>query len=406
MDGSTAWLCAAVRWRPWATRSSPALCFAHREWRRTPSNSPSRGAHRRNLRAHTPAAERAGGCGWAGIRMQQAAARGRGARAHHSRHHLRLRHPGIRGTPPQRAATVVSVSHPRRAMPTLLIAAAVDARPCPRLANSILGHEAVGIVSRSARPGIQPGERVSFAIIDCCHGNQCARCRSGLPQKCTNLVKVRTIACRLSLSCADPLSTPQYGHRQWSAGALDGCYATHILLRPGTHIVRVPSGIPDACLAPANCALATMVCVRRTAAAHAPRSRSVLILGAGLLGLYGAVLFRSAGFDRVFVSDVSPARLDRVKSFGATPVESSALATALADPVDVLVEVCGSAEAFTKAIPFVRVGGLAVLAGMVHGNTSLPLTGEGIIRSCITITGAKEGMLTVARPCGSHAYTL
>ena len=39
----------------------------------------------------------------------------------------------------------------------------------------------------------------------------------------------------------------------------NGCYASHIVIRKGTHIVKVPDNIPDKLAAPINCALGTMV---------------------------------------------------------------------------------------------------------------------------------------------------
>ena len=39
----------------------------------------------------------------------------------------------------------------------------------------------------------------------------------------------------------------------------NGCYATHIVVRKGTHVVKVPENIPNNLAAPINCALGTMV---------------------------------------------------------------------------------------------------------------------------------------------------
>ena len=39
----------------------------------------------------------------------------------------------------------------------------------------------------------------------------------------------------------------------------NGCYATHIVVRKGTHVVKVPENIPNNLAAPVNCALGTMV---------------------------------------------------------------------------------------------------------------------------------------------------
>ena len=39
----------------------------------------------------------------------------------------------------------------------------------------------------------------------------------------------------------------------------NGCFASHIVLRPGTAVFPIPAGVSDQAAAPINCALATMV---------------------------------------------------------------------------------------------------------------------------------------------------
>ena len=111
--------------------------------------------------------------------------------------------------------------------------------------------------------------------------------RLGPQQKCEQLTKV--------------------GHVQYEAGTVPrGCYSSHILLGPGTALVRLPPALTTELATPVNCALATMVAARRVAR-HAldiertvnmetREQRSVIIYGAGLLGLYGCALFKEDGF--------------------------------------------------------------------------------------------------------------
>ena len=97
------------------------------------------------------------------------------------------------------------------------------------------------------------------------------------------------------------------GHVQYEPGTVPrGCYSSHILLGPGTALVSLPPVLDTELATPVNCALATMVAARRVAR-HAldiertvnmePRQqRSVIIYGAGLLGLYGCALFKEDGY--------------------------------------------------------------------------------------------------------------
>lgn len=237
----------------------------------------------------------------------------------------------------------------------------------------VLGHEAVGRVVDSARDGIEIGQRVTWSIADSC--GSCSACTEWqVPQKCAALFK--------------------YGHAALSDGSgLNGCYASHILLRPGTHACAVPDELADEIVAPANCALATVV----NALAELPSTcRSAVIQGSGLLGIYGCSLLRERGVDRVYCADIDPARLELVAEFGGIPVDGRAencMATreeifaANSGGVDLVLEVAGAPEVIPHGIDWLRPGGLYVWAGMVHPATQLSITGESVLRKCLTIRG-------------------
>jgi len=232
---------------------------------------------------------------------------------------------------------------------------------------TILGHEGIGHVI-AVGDGREPawlGRRVSWSLVDSC--GTCRPCTEWrLPQKCERLLK--------------------YGHAPLTEqGGLLGCYASHLMLRRGTHLVAVPDTLPDAAVAPANCALATMVAVMESLP-HGT-GRMAVIQGAGLLGLYGSALLRAAGWETVFVVDRQPQRLTAVPRFGGTPVLSSDPSPIPPDEVDVVIEVCGSARAVPEGLRWLRPGGHYALAGMVHPESSLSLTGEAIIRKCLTLRG-------------------
>jgi len=238
---------------------------------------------------------------------------------------------------------------------------------------AILGHEAVGRVVAGRRGGVDMGDRVTWSIADSC--GRCPACTEhNLPEKCHSLFK--------------------YGHASLEDGTgLNGCYASHILLRPGTHIVRIPDGLSDAVVAPANCALATAV----NAVSHLPATcRTALVQGAGLLGIYTCALLRERGVERIFCLDVQETRLDCVASFGGIPLDGSPerypdscrqIEAAAPHGIDAIVEVAGSADLVPEGVRLLRPGGTYVFVGMVHPNTQLELTGEQIIRKCLTICG-------------------
>mmetsp|Transcript_354 Transcript_354/g.782 ORF Transcript_354/g.782 Transcript_354/m.782 type:complete len:419 (-) Transcript_354:151-1407(-) len=262
----------------------------------------------------------------------------------------------------------------------------------------VLGHEGVGYVERIGsdifsgdrpRKGgwkLREGDRITFSVADSC--GICPECTlHKLPQKCVSLMK--------------------YGHSPiYNGSGLNGTYATHILLRRGTHVVQLPQGLSSRVASPANCALATVV--NSLDMARLPRfgsNNSAVVQGAGLLGIYAvAWLKKRVGMDHVFCLDTNAKRLKTAERFGAIPllVEGSDERSAedhaaerarqirawCPRGVDVVVEMSGVRSALTEGVSLLRHGGHYAFCGMVHPDSQLStLTGETIIRKCLTIRG-------------------
>jgi putative phosphonate catabolism associated alcohol dehydrogenase len=233
-------------------------------------------------------------------------------------------------------------------------------RPAP--VPLVLGHESVGRVIAIGDEGalavdgtpLRIGDRVVWSVTVSC--GSCDRCRSGLTQKCRSLTK--------------------YGHdRVGVHGDLAGAFGSHMQLRAGTAIVRVPESLPASVLAPASCATATA-----WAAVEAARrdldGAAVRVHGAGLVGLSAAVIAAERGA-AVEVRDPDPQR--------------SALAAgwlggaALEREPDVVIEASG--HAVGEAIDGVAVGGVVVLVGSVFPADPVPLDAERMVRRLVTVTG-------------------
>jgi len=58
-----------------------------------------------------------------------------------------------------------------------------------------------------------------------------------------------------------------------------------------------------------------------------------------------------------------------------------------ANKIDVVIEVCGASTVVNDGIRLLKPGGLYLLLGMVHPHSELNITGEQIIRKCLTIKG-------------------
>lgn len=235
---------------------------------------------------------------------------------------------------------------------------------------AVLGHEGVGdiVALGSGRRELKPGDRVTWSLIDHCGG--CPACTSWkLPQKCTDLFK--------------------YGHQRWDAAkAPNGCYASNILLRPGTHVVKLPEHVTDRMAVTANCALATMV----NAIESLPGGeQTVWIQGGGLLGLFGAALLRDRGVPTVVLTEPDKTRRATAARIGVEAISAESFVTRpeLADQgCDAVIEVAGDPEVISSGAVALRPGGTYLWVGMVHPNTSLTgLTGEQVVRRCMRVKG-------------------
>jgi len=250
-------------------------------------------------------------------------------------------------------------------------------------APSILGHEALGQIVELG-PGRPPrdsggcdltiGDRVSWSVMASC--GDCFFCRHELPQKCQRLFK--------------------YGH-ETSTGAhpLSGGLAEYCHLARGTTIVGVPPELPDTVAASANCATATVAAAHR--AADGCHGKTVLIQGAGLLGLSAAAMASTDGAEQVIVADIENNRLETARRFGATIVVNVAenphsLAVTVRQAtdgrgVDVALEMSGAPDAMRQGIESLRTGGRYVLVGAVRPIGSVPLDVEQVVRRMWTIQG-------------------
>jgi putative phosphonate catabolism associated alcohol dehydrogenase len=213
-------------------------------------------------------------------------------------------------------------------------------------APSILGHEAVGIE-------VATGRRVTWSIMACC--GECDRCWRGMEQKCERLFK--------------------YGHAAHT-GAPSGGLSELIVLRPGTTVLEVPEGLADEVVCPANCATATVAACLRVAGPV--RGRTVLVQGAGLLGLTAAAMASAGGAAAVYVVDPDGERRALAGQFGATAVEAEG-----APAVDIAFEFSGR----STAMPALRVGGVWVLAGAVFSVPPVGIDPEAMVRGLWRMQG-------------------
>jgi alcohol dehydrogenase len=280
--------------------------------------------------------------------------------------------------PPRGAEVLVRVACCTLCRSDLHTHAGRRAEPTP----SVLGHEVVGRIEAfgpdaahvdGAGMAAKVGDRITWAVVAGC--GTCFYCRvADLPQKCVRLYK--------------------YGHRRpEDERASGGGLADFVRLVPGTFWLRVPDDLPDVVAAPANCATATAAALVRHAGQVA--GNTVVVLGAGVLGVTVCAMARVAGAAAVVVSDPVPDCRARAAQFGAThafsaePADVRAGVRELTDGrgADVVVELAGVAATVRTAMSLVRPGGTVLLAGTVAPVGTIELDPEEAVRRMLTIRG-------------------
>ena len=247
---------------------------------------------------------------------------------------------------------------------------------------TILGHEVLGHIEAFASSGnardhtgrlLRVGDRVTWSIAASC--GSCFFCTRQLPQKCESLFK--------------------YGHARINgAHALSGGLAEHCHLLPGTAVFRLPDALPDKAACPVNCATATVAAAIRNGGGC--EGETVLVLGAGMLGLTACAMASAQGAREVVACDLDPKRLSLAERFGATrsvrAEQVAELEAVVCDATDgkradLALELSGSPAAVEAGMDLVRIGGRLVLVGSVFPTAHVPVCPERIVRRHLTIRG-------------------
>lgn len=252
--------------------------------------------------------------------------------------------------------------------------------PCP----GALGHEIVGLIE-ALGPGLERdmrdeplavGDRVTWSEYFV-PGRNYFRDVLDLPQKSPGVDK--------------------YGHM--SADTLPhhhGGFGEYCYILRDSWILKVPEVLSNEEATPINCGVATMVAVIE--AAEVKLGETVVILGLGLLGLYGAALAKALGARKVIGVDTVPARRDLALHFGVDlalpPLDEGerpwmAVAKHQCQPAgaDAVIEVCGDAGVIPGALEALRIGGRLVLGGVVNPASMVTLDANLILRKLLTLRG-------------------
>ena len=224
---------------------------------------------------------------------------------------------------------------------------------------------------------LREGDRVAFFDVH----RTCGRCLA-----CT--------AHRTPTRCP---SRRVYGITDSATEGLFGGWAQKVYLEPGVVVARLPEGVSFESYIGGGCGLLTAVHIIE-------RSRIVLgdtvvVQGAGAVGMSAAALARKAGAGRVIVIGAPQSRLDLSGQMGAddvinidttSPEERLAQVLSMTGGIgaDVVIEAAGSARAFEEGLLLARNGGAYVIAGhYTNAGDSVINAHEHINRKHLEIRG-------------------
>jgi L-iditol 2-dehydrogenase len=208
----------------------------------------------------------------------------------------------------------------------------------------VLGHEAAGQIVAVGKGG--PTERIGSRValepgIGC---RQCSYCHQGRYNLCPDM-------------------------RFFATPPIDGALCEYVVV-PADHAYAVPDGMTDDAAALVE-PLSVAIWAHRTARLGA--GSTVLVAGAGPVGLLVTQVAAALGATEIIVSDVDASRLELARSFGATAaLDAAKPAEGLA--VDAFIDCSGAPAAVRAGLPAVRPGGTVVLVGMGADEATLPLS--------------------------------
>ena len=245
------------------------------------------------------------------------------------------------------------------------------------------GHEMCGVVERLGRnvktdstgQPLAEGDRVTSCYFYPC--GRCPACLDGVRAACPNKR-------RGTRNADDP---PHFV----------GSYAEYYYLRPGHFVCKIPPELSDDVATPVNCALAQVLYGLDRVRVRV--GDTVVIQGAGGLGLNASAVAKEMGAAQVIVVDQIPERLTLARRFGAdhtVNIEDIPTRQARVSFVreltrgwgaDIVCDFAGVPQVVAEGIEMLKSGGTYLEIGMVSPGHSFEFHPATLVYGSKTIVG-------------------
>jgi S-(hydroxymethyl)glutathione dehydrogenase / alcohol dehydrogenase len=256
----------------------------------------------------------------------------------------------------------------------------------------VLGHEGAGVVQEIG-PGVTSVSRGDHVVMlwrtSCGH---CEYCNRGRPVLCSVGRRIR--ATGMLMDGTTRLHRARGGEVHHFLGV--SCFAEATVCSEAS-IIKIPNDVPMPIAALVGCSVMTGVGAVVNTARVAPGS-SVLVVGAGGVGLaviMGAVL---AGAGRIIAADLADFKLEMASSLGATDTINTssvdlveAVRTITGDGVDYSFEAIGTAHTMSRAVQALRRAGVATIIGLAPRETAFEVNALELVTEERSIKGSIYG---------------
>lgn len=253
---------------------------------------------------------------------------------------------------------------------------------------AVYGHEVAGVVADvgEGTVGLAAGDHVVVTLVRTC--GACFYCARGEPTQCEGRFDIDG---RAALRTASGARVTQGLH---VAG-----FAERVTVH-GSQAVAIPKDVPLESACVLGCAVATgFGAVRHTAGVEA--GASVVIVGAGGVGVNSIQAARIAGAELVIAVDVSELRLTAARKLGATAVVNSSAPGAVEKirdmthgrGADYTFITTGNPAAIELGLHMSRRAGTVVMVGMTASDETVAINPGDVADAGLRLLGCKLGAI-------------